>query len=116
VKAPAVSTRLDGQRILVTGAATGVGAAAVDVLSTGGVTVAATSRSTPAPDDVQAKWFRCDARDPAMVIKTIRRSTGPVADSIVDITNGQRLRVAKRSAVAGRDADRSQLILPRHGR
>jgi NAD(P)-dependent dehydrogenase (short-subunit alcohol dehydrogenase family) len=102
--------------MLVTGAATGVGAAAVHVLNTTGATVAATYHSTPPPDDEQAKWFRCDVRDPAMIIETFGRSTGPVADSIVDIANGPGLRVAKRAAVAGRAAVRCKLTLPRHGR
>lgn len=58
---------LAGRRILVTGAATGIGAAAVHVLSDAGARVAATYHSTPPPEDLAATWLRCDARDPESV-------------------------------------------------
>jgi 3-oxoacyl-[acyl-carrier protein] reductase len=54
---------LQGRRILVTGGATGIGAAAVGVLTAAGADVAATFHKTPPPDGVQATWLQCDARD-----------------------------------------------------
>jgi 3-oxoacyl-[acyl-carrier protein] reductase len=59
-----VTGRLTGRRILVTGAATGIGAAAVEVLAAEGATLAATYRETPAPDPLAAlaAWFSCDFR------------------------------------------------------
>jgi 3-oxoacyl-[acyl-carrier protein] reductase len=57
---------LRGRRILVTGAATGIGAAAVQVLRGAGATVVATYHRTPPPDDA-GKWLQCDLRDAAAV-------------------------------------------------
>jgi len=55
---------LDGRRILVTGGATGIGAAAVQVLGAAGARVAATyHRTAPADDTAAATWLQCDARD-----------------------------------------------------
>ncbi len=54
---------LQGRRILVTGGATGIGAAAVGVLTEAGAEVAATYHQTPPPDDLAATWLQCDARD-----------------------------------------------------
>lgn len=71
---PAVSAPLEGKRILVTGGATGIGAAAVDVLSAAGAEVVATYHSTPPPDDLNATWLRCDVREPAMVTETFRQT------------------------------------------
>ncbi|BCP28886.1 MULTISPECIES: SDR family NAD(P)-dependent oxidoreductase [Mycobacterium avium complex (MAC)] len=62
---------LQGRRILVTGAATGIGAAAVGVLIEAGAEVAATYHRTPPPDGLAAKWFQCDARDPDGVSATV---------------------------------------------
>jgi 3-oxoacyl-[acyl-carrier protein] reductase len=57
-----VTGPLTGRRILVTGAAAGIGAAAVEVLAAEGATLTATYRETPAPDQLVslATWFRCD--------------------------------------------------------
>lgn len=54
---------LQGRRILVTGGATGIGAAAVEVLTAAGARVAATYHRTPPPDGLAAEWLQCDARD-----------------------------------------------------
>jgi 3-oxoacyl-[acyl-carrier protein] reductase len=55
---------LEGRRILVTGAATGIGAAAVRVLHAAGARVAATyHRTTPADDAPDVTWLQCDVRD-----------------------------------------------------
>lgn len=62
---------LQGRRILVTGAATGIGAAAVGVLIEAGAEVAATYHRTPPPEGLAAKWFQCDARDPDGVSATV---------------------------------------------
>lgn len=58
---------LDGRRILVTGAATGIGAAAVEVLLDAGAHVAATFHRTPPPPESRATWVRCDVTDEASV-------------------------------------------------
>jgi 3-oxoacyl-[acyl-carrier protein] reductase len=55
---------LEGRRILVTGAATGIGAAAVRVLHAAGARVAATyHRTAPAGDAPDVAWLPCDVRD-----------------------------------------------------
>ncbi len=55
---------LEGRRILVTGAATGIGAAAVRVLHTAGAELAATyHRTSPADDAPAVTWLQCDVRD-----------------------------------------------------
>jgi 3-oxoacyl-[acyl-carrier protein] reductase len=57
---------LQGSRILVTGGATGIGAAAVQVLREAGAAVVATYHRTPPPDDA-GEWVQCDLRDAAAV-------------------------------------------------
>jgi 3-oxoacyl-[acyl-carrier protein] reductase len=57
---------LQGRRILVTGGATGIGAAAVHVLREAGAAVVATYHRTPPPDDA-GTWLQCDLRDAAAV-------------------------------------------------
>ena len=61
-----MSQPLRGRRILVTGGATGIGAAAVHVLSEAGAAVVATYHRTPPPDDA-GKWLQCDLRDASAV-------------------------------------------------
>jgi 3-oxoacyl-[acyl-carrier protein] reductase len=53
-----VSAPLEGKRILVTGGATGIGAAAVRALTTAGADVVATYHSTPPPDGLQVSWLQ----------------------------------------------------------
>ncbi|WP_407687924.1 SDR family NAD(P)-dependent oxidoreductase [Mycobacterium sp. HUMS_1102779] len=64
-------TPLHGRRILVTGAATGIGAAAVGALTRAGAEVVATYHRTPPPDGLAATWLQCDARDPDAVSATV---------------------------------------------
>lgn len=64
-------TPLHGRRILVTGAATGIGAAAVGALTQAGAEVVATYHRTPPPDGLAATWLQCDARDPDAVSTTV---------------------------------------------
>jgi 3-oxoacyl-[acyl-carrier protein] reductase len=66
---------LQGRRVLVTGAATGIGAAAVAVLSEAGAAVAATFHRTPPPDDLQATWLQCDVRDADAVTAMVDEAT-----------------------------------------
>jgi len=54
---------LHGRRILVTGGATGIGAAAVQVLSEAGAAVVATYHRTPPSERAGVSWVRCDLRD-----------------------------------------------------
>jgi 3-oxoacyl-[acyl-carrier protein] reductase len=63
---------LKGKRILVTGGATGIGAAAVQVLDAAGATVAATFHHTAPPTRSDLTWLQCDATDPASVDETTR--------------------------------------------
>jgi NAD(P)-dependent dehydrogenase (short-subunit alcohol dehydrogenase family) len=62
---------LQGRRILVTGGATGIGAAAVEVLTEAGAEVAATYHQTPPPRDLSAGWLQCDVRDADAVLATV---------------------------------------------
>ncbi|WP_208430819.1 SDR family NAD(P)-dependent oxidoreductase [Aeromicrobium yanjiei] len=57
--------QLEGRKILVTGAATGIGAAAVHVFAAEGATVTATYRHSRPGSDVEAlaRWLPCDFRD-----------------------------------------------------
>jgi 3-oxoacyl-[acyl-carrier protein] reductase len=55
------------RRILVTGGATGIGAAAVKVLSQAGASVVATYHRTPPAEDNGVSWVQCDVRDLAAV-------------------------------------------------
>ena len=54
-------------RILVTGGATGIGAAAVQVLTEAGAAVVATYHRTPPSDRASVTWVQCDLRDSAAV-------------------------------------------------
>jgi NAD(P)-dependent dehydrogenase (short-subunit alcohol dehydrogenase family) len=55
---------LAGRRILITGGATGIGAAAVQVLHDAGARVVATyHRTAPADDVAPVTWLQCDVRD-----------------------------------------------------
>src|ERR1700742_3284869 len=58
---------LQGRRILVTGGATGIGAAAVQVLSEAGAAVVATYHQTPPADRAGVQWVQCDVRDSVAV-------------------------------------------------
>lgn len=49
--------------MIVTGGATGIGAAAVMALTEAGARVAATYHQTPPPADSSVQWQRCDVRD-----------------------------------------------------
>jgi len=69
-----VTPPLQGRRILVTGAATGIGAAAVRVLTEAGAEIVATYHQTPPPDDLVATWLQCDARDPDAVSTTVQQA------------------------------------------
>jgi 3-oxoacyl-[acyl-carrier protein] reductase len=69
-----VAPPLQGRRILVTGAATGIGAAAVRVLTEAGAKVTATYHQTPPPDDLVATWLQCDVRDAEAVSATVRQA------------------------------------------
>jgi 3-oxoacyl-[acyl-carrier protein] reductase len=70
-----VRSPLQGRRILVTGAATGIGAAAVRVLTEAGAEVAATYHQTPPPDDLAATWLQCDVRDAEAVTAMVHQAT-----------------------------------------
>lgn len=68
---------LDGRRILVTGAATGIGAAAIRVLHAAGAQLAATyHRTAPADDMPDVTWLQCDVRDAASVNAAVSGAVG----------------------------------------
>jgi 3-oxoacyl-[acyl-carrier protein] reductase len=62
-----MTSPLQGSRILVTGGATGIGAAAVQVLSEAGAAVVATYHRTAPPDRAGVTWMQCDVRDASAV-------------------------------------------------
>jgi 3-oxoacyl-[acyl-carrier protein] reductase len=63
---------LNGKQILVTGGATGIGAAAVGVLSAAGARVAATFHHTPPPEGSNVTWLQCDATEQDSVDEAFR--------------------------------------------
>ena len=63
-----------GRRILVTGGATGIGAAAVQVLSEAGAAVVATYHRTTPADRTGVTWVRCDIRDSSAVDDMVREA------------------------------------------
>ncbi|MGA7053205.1 MAG: SDR family oxidoreductase [Mycobacterium sp.] len=65
---------LQGRRILVTGGATGIGAAAIGVLIEAGADVAATYHQTQPPDDLVATWLQCDVRDADAVSAMVQQA------------------------------------------
>jgi 3-oxoacyl-[acyl-carrier protein] reductase len=69
---------LEGRRVLVTGGATGIGAAAVEVFTREGAQVAAVYHQSPPPDRLAdaARWWRCDMR----VNTEVRSMVADVAD------------------------------------
>jgi len=62
---------LHGRRILVTGGATGIGAAAVQVLTEAAAAVVATYHRTAPPERAGVSWVQCDVRDSAAVDKMV---------------------------------------------
>jgi NAD(P)-dependent dehydrogenase (short-subunit alcohol dehydrogenase family) len=66
---------LQDRRTLVTGGATGIGAAAVQVLGEAGASVVATYHRTPPPDHIGTSWVQCDLRDSAAVDDIVRGAT-----------------------------------------
>ncbi|WP_055403565.1 MULTISPECIES: SDR family NAD(P)-dependent oxidoreductase [unclassified Mycobacterium] len=68
----ATTQPLQGRRVLVTGGATGIGAAAVAALGGAGAEVAATYHRTPPPDGLAAAWLQCDVRDADAVSAMVR--------------------------------------------
>jgi 3-oxoacyl-[acyl-carrier protein] reductase len=71
-----VTQTLKDRRILVTGGATGIGAAAVAVLTAAGASVAATYHNTSPPDGLEAVWIQCDVRDADAVTAMVRQAAG----------------------------------------
>lgn len=65
---------LTGRRILVTGGATGIGAAAVDVFVDAGAHVVATYHVTPPPEVSDALWLHCDVRDSPAIEATFDKA------------------------------------------
>lgn len=64
-----VTFDLSSRRVVVTGAATGIGAAAVTAYLGAGARVAAFHHSSPPPPELRERcaWVACDARDPRSV-------------------------------------------------
>ncbi|OBJ50092.1 SDR family NAD(P)-dependent oxidoreductase [Mycobacterium asiaticum] len=72
-------TTLQGRRILVTGGATGIGAAAVAALTEAGAQVVATYHRTPPPDGLEATWLQCDVRDADAVASMVHAAAEHLA-------------------------------------
>ncbi|MEV5835230.1 SDR family oxidoreductase [Nocardia sp. NPDC052112] len=68
---------LTGRRAVVTGAATGVGAAAVAAFLDAGADVVGLFHHTPPPDELKGRcdWLSCDARDRASVDAAFESAT-----------------------------------------
>jgi len=66
-----MSQPLHGRRVLVTGGATGIGAAAAKVLGEAGAAVVATYHRTAPPERAGVSWVQCDVRDSAAVDKMV---------------------------------------------
>jgi 3-oxoacyl-[acyl-carrier protein] reductase len=64
-----MTTELGGRRIVITGAATGIGLAAVREIAKQGAQVAAVYHNSPPPPELAdaATWLRCDLTDKACV-------------------------------------------------
>lgn len=73
-----MSSSVENRRVLVTGAATGIGAAAVQVLSAAGARVVGTSHNTEPESRVGASWVRCDVSDQRSV-------EGAVAEAVTEL-------------------------------
>jgi NAD(P)-dependent dehydrogenase (short-subunit alcohol dehydrogenase family) len=67
-----MTAELEGKRVLVTGGASGIGAAAVRVLGAAGARVVATYHHTPPPVQTDAVWLQCEATDPGSVDGAVR--------------------------------------------
>lgn len=69
---PGTGANISGRRrVLVTGAATGIGAAIVDVFVNSGADVVATFHEAPAPERSPASWLRCDVTSVNSVDETV---------------------------------------------
>jgi NAD(P)-dependent dehydrogenase (short-subunit alcohol dehydrogenase family) len=70
--------QLADRKVLVTGAATGIGAGAVAALARAGARIAAVYRNSPPPDQLAeaARWWRCDLRDKAAVDQLFDEAAG----------------------------------------
>ncbi|AZG45888.1 2,5-dichloro-2,5-cyclohexadiene-1,4-diol dehydrogenase [Gordonia insulae] len=66
-----MSPSVENRRVLVTGAATGIGAAAVHVLSAAGARVVGTFHNTEPESRVGASWVRCDVTDQQSVDEAV---------------------------------------------
>jgi 3-oxoacyl-[acyl-carrier protein] reductase len=69
-----MTSPLHGRRILVTGGATGISAAAVDVLVDAGAQVVATHHRTPPSERAGVTWLQCDVRESAAVDAMVREA------------------------------------------
>ena len=67
-----MTSPLQDRRILVTGGATGIGAAAVHVLTEAGAAVVATYHRTPPPERAGVSWVQCDVRDANAVDEMVK--------------------------------------------
>ena len=85
---------LHGRRIRVTGGASGIGAAAVQVLSEAGAGIVATYHRTPPAEHAGVKWVQRDVRDAGAVDDTVKGAAE---------TLGARCTAACGRAVAARD-------------
>ncbi|WP_026342782.1 SDR family NAD(P)-dependent oxidoreductase [Nocardia sp. BMG111209] len=96
---------LEGRRILVTGGATGIGAAAVRVLHAAGATVAATYHNSRPATELPVAWLHCDLRDEAAVTGTVRSAAGTLGGLDVLVHAAGLWRGGFPGAITGADVD-----------
>jgi 3-oxoacyl-[acyl-carrier protein] reductase len=65
---------LEGKRVIVTGGATGIGAAAVSVLAVAGARVVATFHNSPPEETPGVTWLHCDVCDQHSVDTTFQKA------------------------------------------
>ncbi|MCE4268721.1 short-chain dehydrogenase [Rhodococcus sp. ACPA4] len=65
---------LENRRVLITGAATGIGAAAVQVLAASGARVVGTFHNTEPDTESAATWIRCDVTDQSSVQQAVAKA------------------------------------------
>ncbi|MGE2735906.1 SDR family NAD(P)-dependent oxidoreductase [Mycolicibacterium vaccae] len=95
-----------GRKVLVTGAATGIGAAAVRALVEADALVVATHHRSPPLADVPAHWQLCDVRDPEAVDQMVASAQQLLGGLDVVVHAAGRWEPAVPGSITGDEIDR----------